>query len=177
MYFDLIMLECCVFINGVDIFYFSAIEAVLPKEEENELIKARNLALKVMLRNKFGEEESESKALENGSNIDDMEHSNYSAECLEATQDSGWGWDSWADNFISSAASKVSNILETVEEQLGIPDPVEMAKKTNLKEGTSQGPRNDPKETNSQLRDTTAESRSEGSTSLSNAVFMNSFSI
>ena len=71
----------------------------------------------------------------------------------------------------------MSNILETVEEQLGIPDPVEMAKKTNLKEGTSQGPRNDPKETNSQLRDTTAESRSEGSTSLSNAVFMNSFSI
>ena len=84
MYFDLIMLECCVFINGVDIFYFSAREAVLPKEEENELIKARNLALKVMLRNKFGEEEeSESKALENGSNIDDMEHSNYSAECLD----------------------------------------------------------------------------------------------
>ena len=48
---------------------------------------------------------------------------------VESTGD--WGWDSWADDFISSAASKVTNILETVEGQLGIPDPMEMAKKTS----------------------------------------------
>ena len=130
-----------------------------------------------MLENKSGIEGNESKALENNSNSDDMECSNYSAECLEATQDSGWGWDSWADDFISSAASKVSNILESVEEQLGIPDPVEMAKKTNMNEGTALGPSDDSKETDSQLAETTAESRSAGSTSISNPVFMNLFSI
>ena len=39
----------------------------------------------------------------------------------------GWGWDDWADDFISQAAGKVSNLLETVEGQLGIPDPKQMA--------------------------------------------------
>ena len=38
-----------------------------------------------------------------------------------------WGWDNWADDFIIQAAGKVSNLLETVEGQLGIPDPAQMA--------------------------------------------------
>eukprot|EP00111_Clytia_hemisphaerica_P018752 TCONS_00055461-protein len=38
-----------------------------------------------------------------------------------------WGWDSWADDFLIQAAGKVSNMLESVEDQLGIPDPTKMA--------------------------------------------------
>ena len=148
-------------------FDFSVKEANLPKEEGDELLKARNSDFEVMLKSKSGVEGNESKTLKNVSNSDDMKRSSYSGERLEATQDSGWGWDSWADNFISNAASKVSNILESVEEQLGIPDPAEMAKKTNLKEDTAQGPSDDSKETDGQVTETTAESRSAGSTSLS----------
>lgn len=42
--------------------------------------------------------------------------------------DGDWGWDSWADNFISQATNKVTNLMETVEGQLGIPDPNNLAK-------------------------------------------------
>lgn len=45
-----------------------------------------------------------------------------------------WGWDNWADDFIVQAAGKVSNLLETVEGQLGIPDPAKMAKAVSTEE-------------------------------------------
>ena len=45
-----------------------------------------------------------------------------------------WGWDNWADDFIVQAAGKVSNLLETVEGQLGIPDPAKMAKAVSAEE-------------------------------------------
>ena len=38
-----------------------------------------------------------------------------------------WGWDSWADDFISQATNTVSSLLVKVEDHLGIPDPSEMA--------------------------------------------------
>ena len=42
-----------------------------------------------------------------------------------------WGWDSWADNFIAQAGTKVATMIESVEEQLGIPDPYIVAKNIN----------------------------------------------
>lgn len=49
-----------------------------------------------------------------------------------------WGWDSWADDFISQTANKVSSLLETVEHQLGIPDPKEVAETIRKDEVESQ---------------------------------------
>lgn len=49
------------------------------------------------------------------------------ANQLKTSSDNDWGWDSWADDFIIQAAGKVSNFLENVEGQLGIPDPTKMA--------------------------------------------------
>ena len=51
-----------------------------------------------------------------------------------AKQTDNWGWDSWADDFIVQAAGKVTNLLETVEGQLGIPDPAKMAKAVSTEE-------------------------------------------
>ena len=61
----------------------------------------------------------------------------------------GWGWETWAEDFVVQATSKVSDLLEKVENQLGIPDPNEMAKlslsenegnQVSEKEGTTQAP-------------------------------------
>ena len=42
-----------------------------------------------------------------------------------------WGWDNWAEDIIQQATNKVSVLVETLEDKLGIPDPIEMAKFVN----------------------------------------------
>ena len=49
----------------------------------------------------------------------------------KGSDETSWGWDSWTDNIISQATMTVSSLLENVEEQLGIPDPAQLAQ--NLK--------------------------------------------
>uniref|UniRef100_T2M4B3 Protein FAM114A2 n=1 Tax=Hydra vulgaris TaxID=6087 RepID=T2M4B3_HYDVU len=44
----------------------------------------------------------------------------------ESSED--WAWDSWAEDIIQQATNKVSVLVESLEDKLGIPDPVEMAK-------------------------------------------------
>eukprot|EP00794_Sanderia_malayensis_P007326 gene7326-8144_t len=49
-----------------------------------------------------------------------------STEESSSSTSGGWGWGGWG-NVISKATTSVSSMLETVETQLGIPNPVEMA--------------------------------------------------
>ncbi|XP_065667514.1 protein FAM114A2 [Hydra vulgaris] len=48
------------------------------------------------------------------------------ASKLESSED--WAWDSWAEDIIQQATNKVTVLVESLEDKLGIPDPVEMAK-------------------------------------------------
>ena len=50
---------------------------------------------------------------------------------IDEGTDNSLGWDSWADDFISNATTKITTLMETVEGQLGIPDPALIAQNLN----------------------------------------------
>jgi len=92
----------------------------------------------------------------------------------ENSSTAGWGnWDTWADDFIADAATKVSNLLETVEGQLGIPDPVEMAK--TVKAETLTKPADKPSDDNNQNTESDTEVKEEGNKPAAGGSWFSSF--
>jgi len=85
--------------------------------------------------------------------------SNSTSHVPESSLSSGWGWGTWG-NMLSKATSSVSSMLETVETQLGIPNPTEMAKLATSSKSNQDNDLSKP-EDSSDLKPPTSEAETE----------------
>ena len=96
------------------------------RQDENSLKQEKNVSVE-------GVDSSKDELVDHGKVPSSEKDASQPDEQEDTLKQDNWGWDSWADDFLYQASNKVSSLLEKVEDQLGIPDPTEMAHLANAR--------------------------------------------